>query len=271
MAMLTRRTIMLRPMQTGVSGYARLQAENGRSLVQVHARGIAQGGVRLFGCLKGQSALEMAAGDANVNGEVSLEAEFAQEQRLEGLVLITAGDEPRPLATGLCVPQSAGGLLEVKNAALALCDRLRKKPLPRPKPTPAVQPVVKQQPLPREIFLPAIDPAPYLQAAAQREPLPAERKPSGVPVDDLPVLRWPRGFESLQKYFDHALPVALLPMPGWRFVQAAADWWVGVRMQDGAVRGVAYAFLGERAPDGAPYRPARGLDGRVYQVLRQEV
>lgn len=268
--MLTRRTIMLRPMQAGVSGYARLQTENGRALVQVHARGLEQSSVRLFGCLRGQSAREMAACPVNANGEASMEVELAQEDRLEGLVIITDEDDPRPLLTGLCVPQSAGGLLEVKNAALALCDRLRKRPKPRP--APVVRPVDKQQPLPREIFLPAIDPAPYLQAAVRIEqPVPAARKPSGVPVDALPALRWPRGFESLKAYFDHAMPVALFPMPGWRFVQAASEWWIGIQPRDGRVRGVAYAYLGDRAPDGAPYRPVRGLDGRMYQVLWQEV
>ena len=35
-----RKTILLKPMQAGVSGYARVQAEGSRALVQLHAHGL---------------------------------------------------------------------------------------------------------------------------------------------------------------------------------------------------------------------------------------
>lgn len=276
--MLTRRTIMLKPMQNGVSGYARLQTENVRVQLQVHARGIEDESVRLFACLKAQSARELAACAVNGNGEVSLEADLAQDDRLEGLAVISGGDHPRPLLTGLCIPQSAGALLEVKNAALALCERLRKKPEVRPVPAPVVQTGRKTlPPLPKEIFLPAIDPAPYFRAEKNAPALPVQKvaqpfhSPKAVPVNALPKLRWPRGFESLKPYFEKERPVALFDLPGWRFVSAAPGLWIGMQPRDGMVRRVAYAYDGKTPPGQGPYQPVKGVDGRVYQVLWQEL
>lgn len=276
--MLTRRTIMLKPMQTGASGYARLQTENARVQLQVHARGLENGAVRLFACLSGQSAREIGTCAVNANGEASLEAELAQDNRLEGLVMISGGDHPRPLLTGLCITQSAGALLEVKNAALALCERLRKKPEVRPVPVPVVNVERKAlPPLPREIFLPAIDPAPYFRAEKNMPAPPVHKtvQPSVLhtaePVNVLPKLRWPRGFESLRTYFEKEMPSALFDLPGWRFVSAAPGLWIGMQPQDGIVRRVAYAYDGNAPRGQGPYQPVKGLDGRVYQVLWQEV
>ena len=78
-------------------------------------------------------------------------------------------------------------------------------------------------------------------------------------------------------YFEKALPTALFDMPGWRFVYAAHaggpnGLWVGIQQLDGRVCGVAYAHRGDTPPvSGKGYRPARGTDGQMYQVLWQKV
>ena len=41
--MLSRRTVLLKPMQPGLSGYARLQTEGGQTLLQLNARGMESG------------------------------------------------------------------------------------------------------------------------------------------------------------------------------------------------------------------------------------
>lgn len=285
--MLSRRTILLKPMQPAVSGFARLQTDDGRTLVQLHARGLEPGEkVRLYWYLSGQHAQEIAQAAVNAHGEVSAEHEDnAPPERLLALILISSGDAPKPLLIGLCRDQSGAGLLDAKNAALALCERLdaSRRPAVRPvlAPEPKAVPQAESEPLPREVFLPAIDPAPYAQAvwAEQEEPeaiLPPPKR-NAPPVDRLKPLRWPAGFESLRPYFENALPTALFDLPGWRFVYAAHaggpnGLWIGMHQQDGRVRGVAYAHRGDRPPAaGKGYRAMRGLDGLMYQVLVQKV
>lgn len=275
-----RRTIMLRPMQTGVSGYARLQCEAGGTQVQLHARGLPPGQARLFWYLSDRAAREVAGGTVNPHGELSLEAEAPSDavapERLQALILLTGGAEPRPLLIGLCVEQSAGSLLDAKNAALALCERMRAKPEPaQPPPEPKPQPVPSpvRETIPREIFLPAIDPAPYLAA---REEKPAAPKRNAPAADRLRPVRWPRGFESLAPYFDQALPCRLFDLPGWRFVYAAHaggpdGLWLGCERLDGRIHQVAYAVRGQPPPGPGAYRAQKGLDGMVYQVLWQKV
>lgn len=275
-AMLSRRTLLLKPMQSSVSGYARVQKENGHALIQLHARGLKAEKVRLFGLLCGHTARELGSTAVNQNGEASLEAEAPSE--LEALVLL--GTPPKPLLIGLCDGQDGGALLDVKNAAMAIAERLQKgerkpepeKPVKKPKSAPPapVHPVKSEPSLPREIFLPAIDPAPYAAAAAEKEAeilLPPPR-PTGPAVDRLKKLVWPRSFETLKRYFDTGMPCALLPVPGWRFVQASQGLWLGMQAQDGRVRRVAYAYA-EEAPKEARDRcqSVQGLDGRMYQVL----
>ena len=285
--MLSRRTILLKPMQPAVSGYARLQTDDGRTLVQLHARGLEPGQkVQLYWYLNGQHAQEIAQAAVNAHGEVSAEHEAGEPpERLQALILISSGDAPRPLLIGLCRDQSGAGLLDAKNAALALCERLdaSRRPAVRPVLTPEPPPVPKaeSESLPREVFLPAIDPAPYAQAvsAEQEEPeaiLPPPKR-NAPPADRLRPLQWPAGFESLRSYFENALPSALFDLPGWRFVYAAHaggpnGLWIGIQPLDGSVRGVAYAHRGERPPAaGKGYRALRGLDGQMYQVLMQRV
>lgn len=280
--MLSRRTLLLKSMQPALSGYARLQTDGGRMLLQLHARGLEPGAeVRLYWYLSGQSAQEMAQLEANAHGEVSAEAEAPESvspQRLQAVILISGGEAPKPLLIGLCTEQSAGSLMDAKNAALALCERLSASRRPAVRPVTAEAPAVEKMPeLPREVFLPAIDPAPYAQAVSAPEAVPFLPPPvrNAPPVDRPKPLQWPRGFESLRPYFDKALPTALFDLPGWRFVYAAHaggpnGLWIGMQQQDGRVCGVAYAHRGSTPPSGGKgYRAMRGLDGQMYQVLWQ--
>ncbi len=288
--MLSRRTILLKPMQPAVSGYARMQTDGGTTILQLHARGLEDGQeVRLYWYLSDQAAQLIAQAAVNAHGEVSVEAEApdaVSPQRLQAVILISGGENPKPLLIGLCTEQSAGSLMDAKNAALALCERLSAARRPAVQPVavevPAYKPPAEAlQPLPREVFLPAIDPAPYAQASdtVSEEPEPILPPPdrSAPPVDRLKPLRWPRGFESLKPYFEKALPSALFDLPGWRFVYAAHaggpnGLWIGIRQQDGRVCGVAYAHRGDAPPaPGKGYRPLRGTDGQMYQVLWQKV
>ena len=276
-----RRTIMLKPMQPGASGYARLQCEGGRTLVQLHARGLEAGTVRMYWYLSGQTARELGSRPVNAHGEASLEAETPEDaagpERLQALMLISSGEQPKPLLVGLCVQQSAGSLMDVKNAALSLCERLSRPAAAPPEP-PVLLPIPvdspkEQKKLPREIFLPAIDPTPYTAAIQEEKPL-LLSKPNVLPAGRLRPLVWPRGFEKLRPYFEQALPCALFHLPGWRFVYAAhaggpGGLWLGMYRQDGRVRRIAYAHRGDALGPNA--KPMRGLDGMTYQVLWQNV
>ena len=282
--MLTRRTILLKPMQPALSGYARLQSDQGHLLLQFHARGLEPGvDVGLYWYLNGRHAQEIARLTANAHGEVSAEADEALEpKRVQAIILISAGSEPVPLLIGLCADSGAGTLLDVKNAALALCERLNTARHPAVQPVAAVappKPVTADHSLPREVFLPALDPAPYTAAHSEKQPeepfLPLPR--SAPPADRLRPLKWPKGFETLRPYFEKALPTALFDMPGWRFVYAAHaggpnGLWIGMHRQDGRVCGVAYAHRGEHAPASPKgYRAVRGLDGQMYQLFIQRL
>lgn len=192
------RLILFKPMRPGVSGYARLQSERGALLAQLNARGLDVDGVQAYWYGAGGEARLMGAARVNAHGEASLTAELPQDalapERLQAVLLLSGGAEPAPLMIGLCVQQSAGSLLDAKNAALALCERLARAQQARSTPkmpvqatcahvsqtaapveTPQVRSVPRSEPmkppkkrereLPREIFLPAIDPLPYVDAA----------------------------------------------------------------------------------------------------------
>jgi len=282
-----RRTIMLKPMCPGASGYARLQAEGGRTLLQLHARGLDATHVRLFWYLSGQAARELGGRAVNAHGEASFEAETPDDligpDRLQAVMLLSGGEHPKPLLIGLCAQQSAGSLMDAKNAAMALCERLSRPAAPPqaeaapPLPEPAKAPVLPAPlNLPREIFLPAIDPTPYMTALPQRE-IPQRMIPRTTPPAwRLRKLFWPRGFEKLAPFFERALPCALFDLPGWRFVYAAhaggpGGLWIGMYRQDGRVTRVAYAHRGDGPLHGGAAQPLRGLDGMMYQVLWQNV
>ena len=313
--MLSRQTLLLKPMQTAARGFARVQTENGRTLVQLHARGLEGGVARVFGYLDGRAARELGSVPVNPNGEASLEAEAPAT--LRGLMVI--GAPATPLLIAPCGKQDAGGLLDLKNAALALCERLAPgradaaktpregAPVSRALPgsqasadasalpvsptlpaspalplsqalpisqalpvAPLSQAAPHPAPLPREIFLPALDPAPYVPAGEpEASPSAPTARREAPAADRLRPLAWPRGFATLKAYFATRKPVALLPWPGWRFVSAASGLWLGVQVWDGQARRVAYVYGGPTPPDARGCRDVTGTDGRTYHVLVQ--
>lgn len=130
--------IMLRPMQAGISGFARVQGEAGRQLVQIHLRGV-QSGMRAFWYAGDGLVKELGSSPANPRGEAGLYTDLpagtAAPRRLTALLIADNSEKPRPLAIGLCTAQSAGSLMDARNALLALCERLeREKSLPAPAP-----------------------------------------------------------------------------------------------------------------------------------------
>ncbi|MCI5957153.1 MAG: hypothetical protein MRZ54_09225 [Clostridiales bacterium] len=350
MERISHRLIMLKPMRAGADGYARLQSEGGRTFLQIHARGLSAAAMHAYWYAGGGEACTLGEARVNERGEAALTAEAPEDglapERLRALIVISGGEEPVPLLIGLCAQQSAGSLLDAKNAALALCERLSRsrrsrrqqetafptpqvtaraarpyaqalpeKPAGKPKAaeaapieTPPPKPAPSKPegpPLPREIFLPAIDPLPYVTAQSRPMAEPPETGDEGEPaastdgqdgaepgmeaflhpmalrrgapaVNRLRPLAWPRGFDRLAGYFAKGMPCRLFDLPGWRFVNAAQaggpqGLWVGVQRQDGRVSGVAYAHRGKTPPPGGrPYRAARGLDGETYQVLWQK-
>lgn len=212
MERISHRLIMLKPMRAGADGYARLQSEGGRTLLQIHARGLSAGSLHAYWYAGGGEARDLGSARVNARGEAALTAEAPEDglapERLKALILVSGGEEAAPLLIGLCVQQSAGSLLDAKNAALALCERLSRSRRSRERreaafPTPqvaaaaaprapeekapasraaepaAAEPAALREPeaavprpqpasLPREIFLPAIDPLPYVTAQSRR-------------------------------------------------------------------------------------------------------
>ncbi|MBE5815397.1 MAG: hypothetical protein E7320_09380 [Clostridiales bacterium] len=120
--------IMLRPMQAGVGGYARVQGETGRQLVQINLRGLRGGGIRAFWYAGEGLVRELGASPANARGEAALYTDLPVDaiapRRLTALLITNGEAVPRPLAIGLCTSQSAGSLMDARNALLALCERL---------------------------------------------------------------------------------------------------------------------------------------------------
>lgn len=127
----THQMIMLRPMQAGLSGYARVQSESRRQLLQVHLRGMQHKEMRVFWYAEERMVREVGRANANNRGEASLSAELpmdiAAPRRLVALLITDGGQHPRPLAIGLCTAQSAGSLMDAKNALLTLCERLERE------------------------------------------------------------------------------------------------------------------------------------------------
>ena len=137
----THQMMMLRPLQAGLSGYARLQGEARRQLVQVHLRGMLQKEMRVFWYAGEGLVREVGRASANPRGEASLNADLPMDatapRRLMALLITDGETRPRPLAIGLCTSQSAGSLLDAKNALLALCERLAREQEEPPTPPPA--------------------------------------------------------------------------------------------------------------------------------------
>ncbi len=129
-----RQYIMLRPLATGISGFARLETESGGLLFQLTCKSLAgqAGGVRAFLYAGAGAVQELGRARVNAQGQATLLAEMPQHQlglapsRMQAVLVTNDDAEPKPLFIGLCVAQSAGSLLDAKNALLALCAKLAK-------------------------------------------------------------------------------------------------------------------------------------------------
>lgn len=121
--------VMLKPMRAGLSGYARIQAEAGGATVFISARGLGVGRATAY-WYNGGVARALATSRVNPRGEALFEARLPDgipaPERLQALFIIGEGDKPLPLLIGLCTRQSAGSLMDAKNAMLALCERIEK-------------------------------------------------------------------------------------------------------------------------------------------------
>ena len=178
MTELHQKFLLLRPMRTGVSGFARMQWERGQAWVPLNVRGAPGEGVRAFWYSSGGEARELGTCAANARGEASLEGPapgglYAPE-RLQALIVVENNVAPRPLLIGLCTETSAGSLLDAKNASLSLCDKLARAAVKRrqpvePKPTDA--PVQRKEAL--ESRTPTAAQAPVFAPDASSKPIPA--------------------------------------------------------------------------------------------------
>lgn len=130
MSDMNHRLIMLKPMQVGVSGYARMQSDRGQTLIQINLRGVKIASVRAFWYCSDYEVRELGVAKTNKRGEAAIEAELPQGQlapeRLHAILIIGEADEPIPLMIGLCDKQNAGNILDAKNASMALCEKLSK-------------------------------------------------------------------------------------------------------------------------------------------------
>lgn len=197
----THQMMMLRPLQAGLSGYARLQGEPGRQLVQINLRGLTDGEMRVFWYAGEGLVREVGRCGANARGEAALSAEVpadaAAPRRLMALLITDGGDRPKPLAIGLCTAQSAGSLMDAKNALLALCDKLgRVETAPEPH-KPGVKAAVpdRAKPLPKDASTgkaPSVPTKPDAAIARPRpeavphvQPSQLQRQPKTL-TDDLP-------------------------------------------------------------------------------------
>lgn len=248
MTELHQKFLLLRPMRTGVSGFARMQWERGQAWVQLNVRGAPGEGVRAFWYSSGGEARELGTCAANARGEASLEGPapgglYAPE-RLQALIVVENNVAPRPLLIGLCTETSAGSLLDAKNASLSLCDKLAraanrremmgpkplaaaapreeagekrakeapKTPIPAPQRAASAPNPRREKKLPREIFLPALDPAPYVPAMERpAEAPPPVRQESPAPVSAAP----PPEPEQIKKPPRTGVPVGRLPNLEW--------------------------------------------------------
>lgn len=158
----THQMMMLRPLQAGLCGYARLQGEARRQLVQVHLRGMLQKEMRVFWYAGEGLVREVGRASANPRGEASLNADLPMDanapRRLMALLITDGETRPRPLAIGLCTSQSAGSLLDAKNALLALCERLTKDQETMPAPAPVSTNHETTEKAPQKIAIPGDEP-----------------------------------------------------------------------------------------------------------------
>lgn len=125
------RVVMLRAMLAGASGFARVECEHGKTMLQVNMRGLKPSGAQVFWYAGGGEAIRLGSAKTNAHGEALLTAEAPATdlapKRLQALLVISDESKPAPLLIGLCAQQSAGSLMDAKNAALALCEKLTRQ------------------------------------------------------------------------------------------------------------------------------------------------
>lgn len=195
----THQMMMLRPLQAGLSGYARLQGEARRQLVQVHLRGMLQKEMRVFWYAGEGLVREVGRASTNSRGEASLNADLPMDatapRRLTALLITDGEPRPRPLAIGLCTSQSAGSLLDAKNALLALCERLTKEQETPPAPSPVSATNESSEKAPQKLAIPGEKTKNPLHKAKEsseknqstvRRTDPRTHRPDPSPLCDLP-------------------------------------------------------------------------------------
>ncbi len=127
-----RQYVMLKPMAAGLSGFARLEADASGMLLQLTGKGLRPHAeaLRVFLYAGDGAVAELGQVPVNPQGQANLTAEIAQQQwgfspsRLQAVLVVSGDKKPKPLMIGLCAQQSAGSLLDAKNALLALCEKL---------------------------------------------------------------------------------------------------------------------------------------------------
>ncbi len=211
---LKRQYIMLKPMATGLSGFARLETEANGILLQLTCKNAAPHAkaLRVFLYAGEGSVQELGRAPVNPQGQAMLTVDIPQRQwsfspsRLQAVLVLSDDREPKPLLLGLCVAQSAGSVLDAKNAMLALCDKLASKTtlvpvgaepapreerpsagrsaraLPLPPASPSREPSAGTQPRPLT-SAPTHSPSIFLETSAPRQllqPLPRDTTPQEV-------------------------------------------------------------------------------------------
>ncbi len=289
--------IMLKPMCLGISGFARLQCQSHCAMLQIHIRGACCDLIQAFWYGGGGEYRHLGNMTVNARKEASITVDlpslFYAPERLQALLLLDDEAKPAPLLVGLCTEQSAGSLLDAKNAALALCEKqIKALPSTQRATTPSQivteekAPIPKTEDLPpKEIFLPAIDPLPYIVASDKTAPdlqladLPTDppkrlqRSADALPCDILPKRIWPKGYEQLAPYFLQYPPCAPFDLPHWRFVALPNQGvMVGYAHTKGKIHHIGYVYEGQQPPnDNRPYRSHRGRKGQSYHVLWQQI
>lgn len=128
---MSHKVFMLRPMYAGASGFARMQRQGRRMILQIRVRGIGTEGFRAFWYQSGSEPLELGSTICDARGEAILTTETPEDScsllpaRLQALLIVENKQQPNPLLIGLCAEGSAGSMTDVRNACLTLCDKLR--------------------------------------------------------------------------------------------------------------------------------------------------
>lgn len=208
-----RQYIMLKPMATGANGFARLEEQTNRVLLQLTCKDLKDlaRALRVFLYADEGALKELGHTPVNPQGQAALTIDLPWREfslspsRLQAILIVSDDPTPTPLLLGLCAQQSAGSLMDAKNAMLALCEKLSRasqrisisEPAVPPSPPPPEElpskplkppPVLRtsrrtlstatEDPTPQEVFLAAIDPRDYIAKSENRSSSPLSTKPT---------------------------------------------------------------------------------------------